>query len=69
MGAKWAFRRDIGYTGDFMLLLFYHQGTGASLLYSQTINHANQRLSSFNIFTAHPKSPVRVILALTRVHA
>lgn len=28
MGAKWAFRRDVGHTGDFMLLLFYHQGTG-----------------------------------------
>ena len=34
MGAKWAFRRDIGHTGDFVLLLFYYQGAEASLLYS-----------------------------------
>jgi hypothetical protein len=28
MGAKWAFQRDIGHTGDFVLLLFYYQGAG-----------------------------------------
>ena len=31
MGAKWAFQRDIGHTGDFVLLLFYYQGAEASL--------------------------------------